>query len=100
PLPPTSALSLHDALPIYQLVEGLRPIAFQLDAVELGQLGDRGVPAEGELDGLGHRTRRLPWAEHAIHERPGAFPDHDEHDVAREDRKSTRLNSSHVKNSY
>src|SRR5690606_28783598 len=33
-----------------QLVQRLYPVAFQLDAVELGKLGDRRVPAQRELD--------------------------------------------------
>src|SRR5690606_2932252 len=44
-----------------QLVQRLHAVASDLDAVELGQLGDRRVPAQRELDGLRHRARRLGY---------------------------------------
>src|SRR5690606_41631354 len=75
------SLSLHDALPIFEDATGPRaprgPMAGCLLGHQHGVLGTLGRELHGQPDaGPGHRPGRL------------------------EDRKSTRLNSSHVKISY
>src|SRR5690606_41935886 len=96
-VPATTALttlSLHDALPIF----GLQPPP----DLDLGPIvgGEGGVPSLGgdgdlgvRLAGQGGDPEAGAGAQH--HDRPirGALQ-------GRPDRKSTRLNSSHVKTSY
>src|SRR5207253_10770982 len=76
PPPPLSTLSLHDALPIFVLDCSVHH-AFALEAVDLlpQLLAEAGVEGGGERQPLGEEL----W---------------------QEDRKSTRLNSSHVAISY
>src|SRR5690606_42125900 len=93
--PLTSTLSLHDALPIYLgvhlLLEG--PGRAQRDLDLLG-----GAVADGEgvllLDELHDGVVELV----ATH--PDGLAGHDAAEGDHRDRKSTRLNSSHVKISY
>src|SRR5690606_40355886 len=91
--PELYTLSLHDALPI--LLAGIH-------AVEEGDLLARGLQAGGGLargPGVPAQVRveaDLAVEAEAVHAQQG-----DEHaHVPRLDRKSTRLNSSHVKISY
>src|SRR5690606_39680760 len=72
-------LSLHDALPIYSLSRD------RLDGT-----ADGGEPASGRL--CPDRLEPHPGQGRAL---AGSCPDR-----GQRDRKSTRLNSSHVKNSY
>src|SRR5207249_7108721 len=89
--PPTAppdlyTLSLHDALPILGRLRPERPVGRH--AAEVG--------VHRQPPGL-HRRLNVGLAHHGIH-RVGAVPVLRQHDV--EDRKSTRLNSSHVSISY
>src|SRR5690606_40783638 len=79
-------LSLHDALPICRVPDPAR-VDFQFHEVLVGTEGDLAV------DHLGHAAQRLGAL------RPECQPG-GRHPVLVRDRKSTRLNSSHVKNSY
>src|SRR5690606_41507708 len=84
-----STLSLHDALPICSTHEALQR------AIDLaGELGDEFVSSEHLVVGIA--TVAGPAADALS--RHGATPD--TLTAAFEDRKSTRLNSSHVKISY
>src|SRR5439155_11475005 len=91
-------LSLHDALPILEgvrrSVRGARP------PQEIGQAGDRDQrPGDREAP---HRAAETPVADDEPESEGGEGErelEGGEH-VAREDRKSTRLNSSHVASSY
>src|SRR5699024_12392329 len=96
--PALYTLSLHDALPICAGDE------------QVGQLGDvahhvavADVPAHGEGH-LGGVVPELPGVDHVVdgHRRDQLVGHLDAHhgDLVREDRKSTRLNSSHVSISY
>src|SRR5690606_41288641 len=95
PTPATSTLSLHDALPILDpaLVHGGDPVE------DLDGRRDRDEERDRAEDRAGEH--RLPAREHVVtpHEeaeqRDGEAGESDELD-----RKSTRLNSSHVKISY
>src|SRR5207253_7446314 len=80
----TSTLSLHDALPIY---------GGEIDLSELLDLGTR--LGERLLPGR-HVGGRLEPGEHLVEVEPTA----DEAAWEQSDRKSTRLNSSHVAISY
>src|SRR5207302_9904794 len=77
--PRTSTLSLHDALPIYAV--GGQHVR-----------GRRGHPHIGQHDRLDHRAAGEGQARQPGAPRCARHP--------RRDRKSTRLNSSHVKTSY
>src|SRR5690606_41306177 len=93
--PPIYALSLHDALPISGLA--LTPDALE---TELVRLGYRAVAERPQAPGTYRRYRNII----ELVTRPFAFWDGTEpghwYAVTFEDRKSTRLNSSHVKTSY
>src|SRR5690606_41976613 len=99
--PPASAApSLHDALPIYGLV---RPVGLALGPVGLGDVvGDVGGErrlAHRRAPGEDDEVRRLQAAHLVVEIRePGGQTR--EMPVTLVDRKSTRLNSSHVKISY
>src|SRR5204862_5777088 len=84
----TYALSLHDALPIYSSADALGPDAGDRD-------GD-GVPVD--LDGRDDSGNRghadCVWGIGVNNGKCGVDPED------AEDRKSTRLNSSHVEKSY
>src|SRR5699024_11534387 len=88
-------LSLHDALPILQ--EGLPLRLFERVGGDRGQLAQQ--PDRGQLDLIvvgrvqGILVLRGEGVDHAGQHRHRMG-------VAREDRKSTRLNSSHVSISY
>src|SRR5690606_41856459 len=84
----TSPPSLHDALPIFPPCSALFPVYHSALA---------GGPGSGPGTGGGGRCRRR-WAWAAAFAVPGGEP---RPAAPREgDRKSTRLNSSHVKISY
>src|SRR5690606_41499765 len=90
----SSALALHDALPIYQLS---RDLVVERD--EVRDLGARKRLA-AHVDEDRARERRVRPPLHRLRRRrdaPVAAVDRDHPDP---DRKSTRLNSSHVKISY
>src|SRR5690606_40622677 len=91
PAPTTPTLSLHDAPPIYA---GKKRVA-----VRLG--GDAHLRADG-AGGAGHVLHQIALAELLAHQ-IGPHPRRDVRTPTRaegQDRKSTRLNSSHVKISY
>src|SRR5207249_10035962 len=93
--PPTDiyTLSLHDALPIYRvLVEQLRKVAEARVASGRGSTQDA-LQAEVELGHLEHDRVMLETEKTTIAARINGL-------LHREDRKSTRLNSSHVSISY
>src|SRR3712207_8831582 len=73
-------LSLHDALPIYQVVEN---VSYATTAVANAGLGDRIEPVLGTFIARGFLAG--PWS-HTV--------------FTALDRKSTRLNSSHANISY
>src|SRR5690606_40274834 len=80
--PPTTALyplSLHDALPIWRQIVSAASV-HEMTRVQTGELTTGFTPGNGW--GLGWCVVRTPQG------------------VSRIDRKSTRLNSSHVKISY
>src|SRR5436305_6347463 len=89
--PRTSTLSLHDALPIFGLSIALLPHRLA------DSLGD--CPVSLAVD-----DQRVDAAAHVVHR--GITQDPDvagvgvDLDLADRDRKSTRLNSSHVRISY
>src|SRR5204862_1152121 len=93
--PPTPTaiypLSLHDALPIFLPLDALLGLLDRLGGgVEL-LLGNEGRAALVEPVGpLAHRLGATALAPHALDGRL----------LGEEDRKSTRLNSSHVETSY
>src|SRR5690606_40761456 len=92
-----STLSLHDALPISHSVTSSGRVRGSLRRGQVAQIGDDGCPfgvvAQGDRHGgAGHAPARV--REIAVER--GFVPD----EVCRLDRKSTRLNSSHVKISY
>src|SRR5690606_41899976 len=94
PPPPLSSLSLHDALPICpaEIGEELRPATERqrVQPLARGQVAQRDVGAQ-----RGAHRRRV--------ERLNACRKPARHSFDRrrlQDRKSTRLNSSHVKISY
>src|SRR5690606_41495125 len=92
--PAISPLSLHDALPIY----GVVAVAIDRDlgrAVAVPMEEPEGV---GERRPLGRREERAPPVERALEARGEGRAIRDVHRLL--DRKSTRLNSSHVKISY
>src|SRR5207249_8634381 len=97
--PTTDTLSLHDALPIYARRQGAAVPAW----AEPGRHGR--VPPGGAREGRDHLSaigvREAPdRADHAAARTVGALgPLRGEQPAAR-DRKSTRLNSSHVSISY
>src|SRR5439155_3954347 len=76
----TYSLSLHDALPISLHQRGMHPLG-KLAARELGKRSRKHAF-------IGDLRRRLPTAQTP------------QNRVEGQDRKSTRLNSSHVANSY
>src|SRR5690349_23405336 len=76
----TYTLSLHDALPIYRSDHGFL---------------DLGPAALGP--GQHHRASERRRKRRDLHRRAGGFP---AEVIRQEDRKSTRLNSSHVEISY
>src|SRR5207302_9780366 len=78
--PKSDTLSLHDALPISHEVRQ------QASHVAGRALRDSALPSLYQVDDLPHR--RLEVVQRG------------ERGVAQRDRKSTRLNSSHVKSSY
>src|SRR5690606_41853990 len=95
----TSTLSLHDALPICVQPDGRDDVTpaparderglVELVVAQLGQLaGEVGLPAPGQQQGV----EQLGVARAISAGRHVSLP--------RRDRKSTRLNSSHVKISY
>src|SRR5690606_40136567 len=93
-------LSLHDALPIFRL-QGAR---IEDRSLHLSRI--RGVPdnAQGVFDGLyggAHRmgVRKIRERAHRLAEGAVGRDRHQAEPPGR-DRKSTRLNSSHVKSSY
>src|SRR5205814_6247236 len=88
-------LSLHDALPIYRDHGGARPTTGRQAQVSQGEvLSPRFTMAETA-------AKRVP-----LRERIAAYRDSDAPvrklaaNVSKVDRKSTRLNSSHLGNSY
>src|SRR5690606_41803376 len=92
-----SLLSLHDALPIYDIGErapvgGHDEFSMLLNGVATGfvQSMDAGKICR---DGLLVQHLEINLAGHPLVETQAGFP-------ATQDRKSTRLNSSHVKISY
>src|SRR5690606_41506224 len=93
----SAPLSLHDALPISRVGRGVQPAARPL--LDLGQLVDHALAGEvgaALLRGLRPQQERRG----GLHAEQGdlALPGLDQLLVL--DRKSTRLNSSHVKISY
>src|SRR5690606_41277450 len=90
--PQLYTLSLHDALPIYALEHGLHRVVGVVHATE-GRVierieADRDAVQAGVLQALRHlRQQYAVGGERDLH-------------VGDVDRKSTRLNSSHVKISY
>src|SRR5690606_40295856 len=82
---------LHDALPIYRLLRRAGPPA---DRRRPGGRGPRPVRT------VRHRPPVGPALPAALHRRATAGPVRPRPGQAAEDRKSTRLNSSHVKISY
>src|SRR5690606_40635975 len=92
----TSALPLHDALPIFE--EPVEPAAEgEPAAPQLHVRAEHG--RQEDLGGRGHPAERADHVRNeAVLRPPERIPDAQVHD--REDRKSTRLNSSHVKTSY
>src|SRR5690606_42055921 len=91
PTTDTAPLSLHDALPIYPIewnaLKFIGPSGMFLDAEQGAQMREL---LQGEIP-------RARWAELGeVREDPTAAERH----LAKIDRKSTRLNSSHVKISY
>src|SRR5690606_39793795 len=96
PIPPL-ALSLHDALPIFVLPGGevmTESAAITLHLADLAQ-DDTLVPAPGDPA----RTKFLRWLVFLV---ANVYPTYTYADDPSRfvDRKSTRLNSSHVKISY
>src|SRR5690606_42107847 len=93
-----SARSLHDALPIYNLIENDYPKMveafgdqFQLIFVNVTTEDGRALAqAAYEAYGIPSDQRYVPMMFIGEHVLVGGY----------EDRKSTRLNSSHVKHSY
>src|SRR5690606_41467629 len=87
-------LSLHDALPIY-----LRPVADDVG-------GGAGVGAAPGIGATRHRGEQRRRRRQSVWHRVEVFPLVAQHAADRthhrlhKDRKSTRLNSSHVKISY
>src|SRR5207253_10187998 len=100
PPPPPYPPSLHDALPIYRPLGVASPLEEREDALAHGELADAGAHRAHDAGHLvagaeGQGRLRLILALH----------DEDVGEVAPdrahvEDRKSTRLNSSHVAISY
>src|SRR5439155_11282383 len=93
PTPEFYTLSLHDALPIYRTQEKPAPIPYP---IHLGAaLGQR---ANGQI----HPNAFVEWsAENSFEKcRTHPHPHPPAPSSARRDRKSTRLNSSHVAISY
>src|SRR5690606_41957660 len=89
----TSTLSLHDALPIYE-----HEADRQVPPVLPGQL-PRLTPRGREVDpSLFCHVYSFIFRERVLPRHGEAGPNRD--DAQRRDRKSTRLNSSHVKISY
>src|SRR5207302_7248892 len=87
----TCTLSLHDALPISAVVAGQAAAACGAD--ERRRRSDAGRAAAAAV-AVGHEPRTLFQQLHVLlHVELAA-------DLRRGDRKSTRLNSSHVKISY
>src|SRR5690606_40490072 len=91
--------SLHDALPIYRMADPVRALA-KADAARSGPVDPRRDfrDRDARIGFLSHEDRHLPDlvfepVQAQIH-RDGSARQ------ARIDRKSTRLNSSHVKISY
>src|SRR5690606_41089584 len=82
---PRSALSLHDALPICTLRE---------EPVCAARLGEDQEPEQRHRRGDAERGRQQYFRDAAGRHRQHAGAEE------QQDRKSTRLNSSHVKNSY
>src|SRR5690606_41234732 len=96
--PGLSPLSLHDALPICDVLGALSAVGMELVPVDLDDepLADEQVhqPAR-ELDLLAHR--QPPPPKRRDHQRLKAGVGQSVHRKRELDRKSTRLNSSHVK---
>src|SRR5690606_42069077 len=94
-----STLSLHDALPIY--LTALASSAALL--VSVGTLAACGG-GDSESDAEGLTTIRIgvaaPTAEQSLPQVAQELGFFEERGLRAEDRKSTRLNSSHVKSSY
>src|SRR5690606_41796484 len=93
----TYTLSLHDALPIL-LVEGEGQVSGHdhRALVLVGQVEGLGGHVEGLLDGAGRKNDARRVAVGAVQQRPHVAL----LVLGGQDRKSTRLNSSHVKISY
>src|SRR5690606_41312933 len=85
-------LSLHDALPIFGVA---RRIENALDMAAVGQ-DEATVAAEQQ----GRAIDRVPGRDVIVDTGHAEAVDVDLGQVHRQDRKSTRLNSSHVKSSY
>src|SRR5690606_41476880 len=95
---PTPCLSLHDALPIFDgrnIVRAVRTAdGWQLGRVDGRQLaGDQPV-AELRVSRDGTRVAAVVGGDVVV---AGVVEDGDQVTLQRPDRKSTRLNSSHVK---
>src|SRR5690349_23714207 len=91
-----NTLSLHDALPIYQELAGIpvdvdRPEADELAACLLEDAEDVAVNAVVTGDVVGELAARISTRRQVDH---GGLA------CVAKDRKSTRLNSSHVEMSY
>src|SRR5207253_10329160 len=99
-LPQLSTLSLHDALPISQHQGGPLRRHSKNDVVIVDSGGANIASLRGAIERLGARTRLsadgsvIASADRVVLPGVGAAPH------AMEDRKSTRLNSSHVAISY
>src|SRR5690606_41288698 len=99
PSPGTSTLSLHDALPIWRAAGGFgltMTCASHVQAAGKGFSGQLGIWSDMHLPGL----ERLARGINATGSRSAVQLHHAGLRSPRADRKSTRLNSSHVKISY
>src|SRR5699024_12479336 len=90
-------LSLHDALPIYNNETTLLPVAFIDDDKRKQQLDILGIPVIGGVTDIAKTVQELHIDNIII-----AIPSlHKKKlNIIFQDRKSTRLNSSHVSISY
>src|SRR5690606_41581232 len=94
-LPDISPLPLHDALPISGDRQQLHALGGQLELHPDGVEGDLGVDVVQPGHHVGRGVARAPASQRVVDDL-GAL----DVDVDLQDRKSTRLNSSHVKISY